>query len=173
MASELGVQTIQHTNGTDAMTIDSSGRILTPARPAFMVKWSATQSGITSANDFFRLNFDEEVFDTGNNVSSAAFTTPVAGVYHFDLKQRFDNVGSGFLVLALSNHASTAETTSDLYNSSYVINGSPDTSYITLQTSITIELPASYVVAPYYFNSADTNYNLVVSGASFSGFLVG
>ena len=28
MASELGVQTIQHTNGTDAMTIDSSGRIL-------------------------------------------------------------------------------------------------------------------------------------------------
>ena len=30
---ELGVQTIQHTNGTDAMTIDSSGRILTPARP--------------------------------------------------------------------------------------------------------------------------------------------
>jgi len=27
MASELGVQTIQHTNGTDAMTIDSSGII--------------------------------------------------------------------------------------------------------------------------------------------------
>ena len=28
MASEIGVQTIQHTNGTDAMTIDSSGRVL-------------------------------------------------------------------------------------------------------------------------------------------------
>lgn len=27
MASELGVQTIQHTNGTDAMTIDSTGRV--------------------------------------------------------------------------------------------------------------------------------------------------
>lgn len=27
MASELGVQTIQHTNGTDAMTIDSSGNV--------------------------------------------------------------------------------------------------------------------------------------------------
>ena len=37
MASELGVQTIQHTNGTDAMTIDSSGRVLTPARPLFRV----------------------------------------------------------------------------------------------------------------------------------------
>jgi len=27
MASELGVQTIQHTNGTDALTIDSSGNV--------------------------------------------------------------------------------------------------------------------------------------------------
>ena len=31
MASELGVQTIQHTNGTDAMTIDSSGIITSSA----------------------------------------------------------------------------------------------------------------------------------------------
>ena len=31
MASEIGVQTIQHTNGTDAMTIDSTERVLTPA----------------------------------------------------------------------------------------------------------------------------------------------
>ena len=30
MASELGVQTIQHTNGTDAVTIDSSGNIALP-----------------------------------------------------------------------------------------------------------------------------------------------
>ena len=30
MASELGVQTIQHTNGTDAITIDSSGNIALP-----------------------------------------------------------------------------------------------------------------------------------------------
>ena len=31
MASEIGVQKIQHTNGTDAMTIDSSGRVQTPS----------------------------------------------------------------------------------------------------------------------------------------------
>ena len=30
MASELGVQTIQHTNGTDAITIDSSGNLTLP-----------------------------------------------------------------------------------------------------------------------------------------------
>ena len=32
MASEIGVQTIQHTNGTDAMTIDSSGRVSQPQK---------------------------------------------------------------------------------------------------------------------------------------------
>ena len=47
MASELGVQTIQHTNGTDAMTIDSSGRVLTPARPLFRVGMTNTTSGST------------------------------------------------------------------------------------------------------------------------------
>ena len=35
MASELGVQTIQHTNGTDALTIDSSGRVAQPQVIAF------------------------------------------------------------------------------------------------------------------------------------------
>ena len=30
MASEIGVQTIQHTNGTDAMTINSSGHVHIP-----------------------------------------------------------------------------------------------------------------------------------------------
>ena len=33
--SNLLVQNIKHTNGTVAQTIDSSGRVLTPARPSF------------------------------------------------------------------------------------------------------------------------------------------
>ena len=36
MASEIGVQTIQHTNGTDAMTIDSSGRVTLGSPVAFL-----------------------------------------------------------------------------------------------------------------------------------------
>ena len=38
MASEIGVQKIQHTNGTDAMTIDSNGVVTRPVVPA----WRAT-----------------------------------------------------------------------------------------------------------------------------------
>ena len=36
--SNLLVQNIKHTNGTTAQTVDSSGRVTTPARPAFSIK---------------------------------------------------------------------------------------------------------------------------------------
>ena len=37
MTSILGTESIQHPNGTSAATIDSTGRILQPAVPAFSV----------------------------------------------------------------------------------------------------------------------------------------
>ena len=51
MASELGVQTIQHTNGTDAMTIDSSGVVNfnnTPTGVGFIFPASQTLNGQSS-----------------------------------------------------------------------------------------------------------------------------
>ena len=173
MASILNVDQIGHsTSGTTALTVDSSGRILTPARPAFCVKWSTSQTAVSGTN-WNRFNFDEEVFDTGNNVASAAFTTPVAGVYQFNLSQRFDAIGTGFIIIALMNHASTYESVSDLFNTSYRISGSPSPAYEQLHSSITIHLPVNYVVAPWYYNSLDTSYNLLEAGGQFSGFLVG
>ena len=38
MSSTIGVQNIAHTNGTNAMTVDSSGRVLQPTKPAFMAR---------------------------------------------------------------------------------------------------------------------------------------
>ena len=51
MASELHVDAIKHSGGTSALTIDSSGRVFTPVRPAFFAYLNATTSISSSATD--------------------------------------------------------------------------------------------------------------------------
>ena len=86
MASEIGVQTIQHTNGTDAMTIDSSGRVLTPARPALFAQGNS-EANVTYANNadvaFATSGINKGEFEQGGMtlVSNTRFTAPVTGLY--------------------------------------------------------------------------------------------
>ena len=83
--STLKVGTIQdHSNSITAMTIDSSGRVTTPARPAFKVYMTGNQSA-PSSNTFTTLQFNAENYDIGSNfnTSNYTFTTPVAGIYYF------------------------------------------------------------------------------------------
>ena len=169
--STLYVDNIYSKTGTSqALEIDSSGRVTTPARPAFHVKWSANQSG--TATGYNRLNFDTELFDVGSNVSGGAFTAPVSGIYQLNLSQRFDGIGTGFTIIGLSDNASTFSAANTLWVTSYRINGSPPSNYFTLQSSLTYELTSGSVVAPWYYTT-DTSYTLAASGSQFSGFLVG
>ena len=74
MSSILKVDAIQNTAGTSALTIDSSGRVLQPARPCFTA--TLTSGDISSTND---LVFNNEVFDIGGNYSTSTgkFTAPI------------------------------------------------------------------------------------------------
>ena len=80
--SKLFVDEIASKTGTaDALTIDSAGRILTPARPAFHARITASGTeGKTGT-----LVFNAEDFDIGGNydTSNGRFTAPTAGVYYF------------------------------------------------------------------------------------------
>lgn len=82
-ATNLEVANIKDSTGTNtAMTVDSSGRILTPQRPAFAtVGTNYTQS----SNAYSIIIPNSETFDTGNNynASTGVFTTPVNGLYLF------------------------------------------------------------------------------------------
>lgn len=86
MASIIGVQELQHTNGTSAMSIDSSGRVTTPARPAFRAYKSGTAAwqsfGGTSAT---LMPFDATFLNVGNcyDTTNYKFVVPVDGVYTF------------------------------------------------------------------------------------------
>ena len=84
MASEIGVQTIQHTNGTDALTIDSSGIVDMPNTKIYAIfrnttnltsngtitAWEVPDTGITAAN----------IGETFTH-SSGVWTFPRTGVY--------------------------------------------------------------------------------------------
>lgn len=82
MASIIGVQELQHTNGTSAATIDSSGRILTPARPAFRGRMADVGvANYTTETDM--TNYTEN-FDIGGgfNPTTGIYTVPITGLYH-------------------------------------------------------------------------------------------
>jgi len=81
MTSILKVNTIQDaTNSNTAMTIDSTGRILTPARPSFEAK--RTSGDVTQGNVVI---WNEVRHNIGGhyNTSTGEFTAPIAGVYLF------------------------------------------------------------------------------------------
>mgnify|MGYP000719221389 CR=1 FL=1 len=82
MASIIAVNELQHSNGTTAATIDSSGRILQPAKPAF----KATCASQTIAHGTFTLmDATTSVFNVGSHYSTSTktFTAPVDGLYYF------------------------------------------------------------------------------------------
>lgn len=90
MASELGVQTIQHTNGTDAMTIDSSGRLRQPAKPII----AGRMGGVTTVTASAAIKFDEFFVDQGGityTTSNGKFTVPVDGIYRLTLNALTNN----------------------------------------------------------------------------------
>lgn len=87
MASELGVQTIQHTNGTDAITVGSTGIISQPNLPVFRVDKTADQSGIAD-NVETLVTFDSVTFDPESvwNTSNSRLTVNAntAGYWWFN-----------------------------------------------------------------------------------------
>ena len=85
MASILKVNTIQDaTNSNTAISVDSSGRVTTPARPSFKAYMSSDQTA-PSQSTFTTIQFNAENHDIGGNfnTSNYTFTTPVSGVYYF------------------------------------------------------------------------------------------
>ena len=79
----LSVGTIKEVTGTTtAMTIDSSGRILTPARPAFS-GIHINAGGNTGLTGTIIMNTED--FDIGGNYNNTTgiYTVPVTGIYRY------------------------------------------------------------------------------------------
>jgi hypothetical protein len=91
------------TNNVDRITIDSSGRVLTPYQPAFRVRMST--NGNTSVANGSVLPFDTAMYNVGShfNTSTYRFTAPVSGVYAFSYHSYKNGSGNPSLIAARKN----------------------------------------------------------------------
>ena len=110
-----GINTIKYDDSTTAMTIDSSGRVLQPAKPAFSVR-NARSSSFRGSN-LFGGSDTTVIFDIGSNFATSGtndggFVAPVSGVYSFSVmgfqSNDVQNNDSGSFYIALNKNGSEA-----------------------------------------------------------------
>ena len=163
MSSILKVDTIQNTGGTTGLTIDSSGRPLTPGRPAFKAHSSASgwQSFGSTNETVMPFNATQHNIGGHYNTSNYRFVAPVDGVYFF-CGQLYHNDS------AQCQHRIRVNGTAVTFTNNRT-QGS------TVGTSLTLELSASdYVDMTAKTNSTDaTDWYADASYAFLCGYLIG
>jgi len=178
MASIIGVQELQHTNGTSAATIDSSGRMLTPARPAFLAyRTNGVSATLTEGNYHQIFPFDAVEFDIGNNydTTNTNYVCPVDGIYFFALNARIDGAGGNYVrgVIYKGDDAATQTAPHSQHGNALMsIYGAFASNYETVTVSGVLQCSAGDKVTAMGGHNTDTL--IYLSGESqFSGFLVG
>jgi len=173
MASTLKVNTIQHTGGTSALTIDSSGRILQPTKPAFSVKRNGNQ-GISN-NTAEKIQWNEERFDIGGNFDHTTnyyFTAPITGIYQLQYNLRLENLdtaGSYVQIKIKKNSGTTLDTYTIDLNEEFT----SDVDFTMATHASIYQLTASDTVYIEYHQSGGAVQTQVQSESIFSGFLIG
>ena len=83
------------TLGTTAhMTFDSTGAILKPLQPAFLVKKGSSANTDMAPGSNVDITFATETFDQNGDISSGVFTAPVTGRYHLGFNIRHESPNS-------------------------------------------------------------------------------
>ena len=166
-----------------AINIDTTGRILTPARPAFSVYCDTSQtaadytSGVSDA-----ACFDQTDFNIGNCVAIsskiATFTAPVNGLYQFNWCVNLQNtnaIGHASSYLYIYEGGTTLRYSDEdnaYRNLSDYGNSSSDTDYYSLPNSAIVQLSATDTVKVMLKTNGDTSV-AIREGTRFNGYLVG
>lgn len=174
MSSILKVDEIQNTGGTTALTINTDGRILQPAKPAWRIGRGSSVDviGGQAANTIINFNSTNNTarrFFTqgGITVSSGVVTVPVTGMYLCGSTVRFDGIGGGYALIRMVVNSET-----DSGYGSYDIRGTPDAAYFSLGDTTIFPLNANDTIHVQYYVSTDTNFDINLR-SYFWGYLVG
>ena len=160
--SQINVNTIANVSGTTAITVDSSGRVTTPARPAFRV--TGVLNGWTSFSSNTKVNLLTTVdYNIGNHYSTTnyEFTAPVAGLYHFSGRFYVNNTAT------ISSYFISIDDAS-FTNTLYFASQDADQSDSSVTFAETLQLTANQTVS---IKGNNGQYYPLWSG--FSGYFIG
>jgi len=151
------------TGGTTTnMTVSHNGHVTMPNQPSFAayVQNNSTYDANSVGNAY--INYDAELYDTGNNHSAGIFTAPVAGVYYFRAEAYTNDycTQSWFIVNGSRTNASdTVYTGNDTFSGNSTI----------------LKLAANDTVGfhPYRSGNSSMTVNANANHSWFRGMLIG
>jgi len=167
--SKLYVDEIASKTGrTDALTIDSGGRILQPNVPAFYVKKTGKQTNI-AVNPAVTVSFENVISDQGSNFSNNTFTAPVSGFYHFSSYLRLENIDSAAGYYLFMFQISGTQIQGHLFDPDF----GQDNTFFAMNSSLTYHLTAGQTVFIQIQQSGGTAQTDIDADSWFSGHLIG
>ena len=169
--SKLYVDEIASKTGvTTGLTIDSSGRVLTPERPAFSYR-TGTQNNI-SVNTWQTVNFNDKLFEVGSNFDTAtkSFVAPVDGIYQFNVTVRTDNVDTASNYIQVKFTGGPQDHHFGLLS---VNQFNADLTYMQWSGSAGLQLTAGNSVQVQIYQSGGSAQTDIHNDSRFQGFLVG
>ena len=173
MASVIKVNNIQNTQSVDAITIDTSGRVLFPNRPSWRAIMTADQgeSNFTSETiiQFNSVSSANNAHDNagGFDTSTYKYTIQTTGMYFICINFRGSGLGSAsYHYVRLKKNDSEVQYVRALEDPQGGSQGQ-------LHVSAVLPFVAGDVIHWTYLVSGDTSSQLDQATTSFEGFLIG
>jgi hypothetical protein len=153
--SILRVDQIQHSNGTSALTIDSSGRMNFGNKPLVHACRNVTSAWENFGTTAVIYIYNFTITNVGNNYSTSTgiFTCPISGYYKITTSALFGSVAAYAYQFHYKNGAPIAGNTSAHYNTTTSTGA-----YWTCGYSTIVQCSANDTLAVYATTSGTTIY---------------
>jgi len=156
------------TNNAESMNISAAGEITKPRQPVFSCVLGAGNQGSLAVGTLHTVLFTE-LFDTGNNFASNAFTAPVTGKYQLQSNLYINNMDDATaffqLILVTSNRSYYAIIDPRAFDQ--------DPGQCSLQIAVLADMDASdTAIVKLQLGSGGSAQSSIYSLSNFSGYLV-